>query len=174
MDLLGAHKVSYESIRRLAIECHALSSSAQALLERGDYEDAFGRTREVYEELISEKLLGLAISIRTKFYQGDDHRRTSGFLEEVGWLCKGLRAEEADVQRRFTLKDFCDKVLHASSVHFVVDPEFDTTYMSLHGNQLVKGATEPWTLTVWLDLVSKGILGWLDALADDAEDTSGA
>ena len=88
MNLFGQHRVSYESIRRLTIECFALNAAAHALLKQSDYQDEHSRTLAAYEELVSEKLLHLAIALRTKFYQGVDHRTTSGFLEDTGLFAR--------------------------------------------------------------------------------------
>jgi len=136
-----------------------------SLLRHSDYEDSDGRTTALYEELISEKLLQLAIAIRTKFYQGTDHRRTSGFLEDTGSLLKGVTAKD-EAEHPYTLKDICDKVIHANSVYFVLDSDMDVTYIELHGNQTVGRQTQSWMLTLLLPEVCEGILGWLDATTE--------
>jgi hypothetical protein len=162
MELLGTHKVSFEPIRRLTIECYALASCGLQLLQQSDYKDEHGRTTAMYEELLSEKLLQLAISIRTKFYQGADHRRTSGFLEDTGHFIKGVTAED-EAECRYTLKDICDKVIHASSVYFILDSDLDVTFIELFGSQGAGQQKQGWMLTLLLPEVCEGILGWLDA-----------
>lgn len=164
MDLLGTHKVSYEAIRRLSIECYALARSGQSLLQTSAYEDRYGRTKALYEELFSEKLLQLAIAIRTKFYQGADHRRTSGFLEDTGTLFKGTSAED-ETTPPYTLKDVCDKIIHATAVYLVLEDDFYFTYISLHGEQSTGRKTETWMLTL-VPETFEGILGWLDAISE--------
>ena len=69
MDVLGTHRVSWEAVRRLAIECHALDSAVYPLLTDSILDDKAGKNRITYEELFTEKLLALAIALRTKFYQ---------------------------------------------------------------------------------------------------------
>ena len=164
MQLLGTHKVSFEAIRRLTIECYALANSGMSLLRHSDYEDVDGRTKELYEELFSEKLLQLAIAIRTKFYQGADHRRTSGFLEDTGTLFKGISADD-EATHPYTLKDVCDKIIHATAVYLVLDDEIDITFISLHGEQPVGRNTQTWMLTLHPE-VFEGILSWLDATTE--------
>jgi hypothetical protein len=164
MDLLGTHKVSYESIRRLAIECYALCQAGMSLLRHSDYEDGEGRTKALYEELISEKLLQFAIALRTKFYQGADHRRTSGFLEDTGTLFKGTSAED-ETTPPYTLKDICDKIIHATAVYLVLDDDVDITYISLHGEQSIGKTTQTWMLTLLPETFER-ILGWLDATTE--------
>jgi hypothetical protein len=165
MYLLGTHKVPFSAIRRLAIECHALSYSAMALLRRSDYPDLDGKTKEAYEELISEKLLQLAIGIRTKFYQGADHRITAGFLDDVGTYVKYCSFAESE-PLPFTLKDICDKIIHASSVHFVLDADVDVSFIELWGDQGTSRQPQNWVLTLMLPSVCEGILGWVDAIAE--------
>lgn len=165
MQLLGTHKVSFESIRRLTIECYALARSGMSLLRHSEYEDIGGRTTALYEELLSEKMLQLAIAIRTKFYLGADHRRTSGFLEDTGTYVKGITATD-EAMHAYTLKDVCDKVIHASSVYFVLDPDVDVTFIELRGAQTIGRQAQPWTLTLLLPEVCEGILGWLDATTE--------
>jgi hypothetical protein len=161
MQLLGTHRVSFESIRRLTIECYALSRAAMSLLKHSDYEDLEGRTTRLYEELVSEKLLQLAIAIRTKFYQGVDHRRTSGYLEDTGTLLKGVSAKD-ESYHAYTLKDVCDKVIHADSVYLVLDSDLDVTYIDLHGKYAQGRETQRWMLSLLLPEVCEGILSWLD------------
>jgi hypothetical protein len=136
-----------------------------SLLRHSSYEDAEGRTTALYEELLSEKLLQLAIAIRTKFYQGTDHRQTSGFLEDTGHYLKGVTAQD-EAQHPYTLKDVCDKVIHATSVYFVLDSELDVTYIELHGTQPSGREQHDWMLSLLLPEVCEGILGWLDATTE--------
>ena len=134
------------------------------LLRHSEYEDSDGQTKAIYEELISEKVLQLAIVIRTKFYQGADHRRTSGFLEDTGTLFKGTSAED-ETTPPYTLKDICDKIIHAKTVYLVLDDDVDITYISLHGEQSIGTKTQTWMLTL-LPETFEGILGWLDATTE--------
>jgi hypothetical protein len=164
MQLLGTHKVSFEDVRRLAIECYTLAHSGMTLLE-SEYEDSEGRTAAIYETLLSEKLLHLAIAIRTKFYQGTDHRRTSGFLEDTGTYVKGVSAKD-EAEHAFTLKDVCDKIIHANSVYYEIDAEFDIAYLQLFGQLRVGQEQQHWMLTLFVPDLCIGILEWLDATAE--------
>ena len=77
MNVLGTYRVSWEAVRRLAIECHALDSTAHRLLIDTTLDDTVGKNRIAYEELVTEKLLALAIALRMKFYQGEDPAETA-------------------------------------------------------------------------------------------------
>lgn len=165
MYLLGTHKVSFEAIRRLTIECYCLTQASMPLIYSSDYDDPSGHTREAFEQILSDKLLQLAILIRTKFYQGEDHRRTSGFLEDTGFLAKYSMYEESKAVP-FTLKDICDKIIHADSVDLVLDQEIEANFIELIGVQTLQGKPQNWRLTLFFPDVCIGILGWIDAVAE--------
>ena len=83
MEFRGQHEVSFQAIRSLAIECHALDLSAYELLLFPVHNDSRGLTRATYDELLTSKLLALAIALRTKFYQGTPYKGTEEYLEHV-------------------------------------------------------------------------------------------
>src|SRR5207253_2854934 len=64
--------------------------------------------------LLTSKMLALAIALRTKFYQGTPYEGTEKYFEKVGFL-EQVR-NRAPAARQFTLKDACDKIIHADSV----------------------------------------------------------
>lgn len=86
MELRGKHEVSFQAVRGLAIECHALDLSACELLLFPVHDDSRGRTRATYDELLTSKMLALAIALRTKFYQGTPHQGTEQYLEHIGFF----------------------------------------------------------------------------------------
>jgi hypothetical protein len=165
MHLVGNHKVSYQSIRRLTIECFSLCTSVYALLQDSEYPDEDGRTASICEELISEKFLALAIALRTKFYQGADHRRTSGFLEGSGVLYKIDGLDESG-PHPFTLKDVCDKIIHAESVYISLDSDWQAELIDFSGRQRVGKSEQRWSLGISVPALCTGILGWLDATTE--------
>jgi hypothetical protein len=165
MYLVGQHKVTFESIRRLTVECFALHSSGYLLLQSGvsgNYPDKHGRTAELYEELVSEKLLHLAVALRTKFYHGADHRTTSRFLEDTGILTKYDTFQEKNCL--YTLKDVCDMVIHANEVCVTIDTDWEAGLLELWGQQTFGGKEERWDLHVSVPALCKGILEWLDTM----------
>ena len=154
-----SHRVSFETIRALAIECHALDVSGGTLFVTGTHSPSRS-TGIAYEELVSAKLLMLAVSIRTKFYQGlpwqdtDKYVNPSGFLD---YIRNGV--EESKI---FTIKDVCDKIIHAESIDREIDGSKFGHTTSLHGND----RKMKWTLHISVSLFAEGILNWLDEIPE--------
>jgi len=155
MDLFGKHRISLDSIRRLAIECHALDSGAVGLLIDTTVDNT-NRVRGIYEEIFSEKLLSLAISLRTKFYQEIPSKGTEEYIQNSAFL---LVTDKEEIQL-FTIKDVCDKIIHADSVTRPLDDGTRQPITQIRGIQ--KGT--PWTLHISTSLFCEGVLNWLEAL----------
>lgn len=161
MHVLGTHRVSFDSIRRLAIECHALDRVALPLLTDATHEDMTGRTKEVYEELFTSRLLALAIAIRTKFYQGMDAKRTSKFAEHCGLLYR-TSGRVADGPIPLTIKDVCDKIIHAESIAKMLDSELEAEIVELKGTEFRGRLKQEWSLGLSVALFCEGVLNWID------------
>jgi hypothetical protein len=162
MELRGKHAVSFQAVRALAIECHALDLSAYELLFFPVHNDSRGRTRATYDELLTSKMLALAIALRTKFYQGTPYEGTEMYMEGVGFLERERRGSTSE--QKVTLKDACDKIIHADSVVRQFDgPE--------HKPVTVLAGTAPgevkWTLGFSLAAFADSVLWWLE----DVEET---
>jgi len=155
MDLFGTHRISVDSIRRLAVECHALDLSAVRLLIDTTI-DKPADVRAVYEEIFSEKLLTLAIALRTKFYQGVPSKGTLRFIGHSAFL---LISEREDVHD-YTIKDICDKIIHAESIKRPLNDGTVQPITQIKG----KHQGEPWTLHISTGLFCEGLLNWLDSL----------
>lgn len=160
MDVLGAHRVSWEAVRRLAIECHALDSTAYPLLADSILNDKGGRNRVAYEELFTEKLLALAIALRTKFYQGIDPSETAYYANDCGLLYR-LEGEEESGPIIFTFKDVCDKIIHAETIEKSVESSYDAEMTTLYGGERRRGKIVPWKLGLSVTLFTECILNWL-------------
>jgi hypothetical protein len=165
MDLFGTHRISVDAICRLAVECHALDVSAVRLLIDTTLNTP-ERTRNTYEELFSEKLLSLAIVLRTKFYQGVPSKGSERFVQHSAFL---LTTEKEDI-KCFTIKDVCDKIIHAESI---TRPLNDGTAQPM---TQVRGTHQnvPWVLHISTGLFCEGVLNWLESLQVSAEGESAA
>ena len=154
-----AHRVSYEAIRSLAIECHALDLSAFTLLVEGTHQPSRS-TKIAYEELVTSKLLLLAIALRTKFYLGISNADTGKYVNDCGFLdatCKGTEAP-----RPFGIKDICDKIIHADEVERKFTDGKNGIVTILRGSQ----RSSTWTFHISMSLFSEAVLNWLDDLPD--------
>lgn len=158
MDLLGTHKVSLAQVRRIALRCYALDLAAHPLLLDGTHDDPSGATRAAYEELFTEELLTLAIALRTKFYQGLDSSSSVSFISPCGFLYRfGKDGEASDL---FTVKDVCDKIIHATAVQKYLEGGVPAPTTTLEGAQ----SHVRWQLSFSVSLFIEGLLNWLDSL----------
>lgn len=157
------HRISFENIRVLAIECHALDLSGYKLFVDGTH-SINRNTRNIYDELVTSKLLMLAISIRTKFYQGTPHEGTERFISASGFLDKEIKGSATT--ESFTIKDVCDKIIHAESV----ERDFlDGNYGSIttiRGSRRNLKNQELWTLSISISLFTQAILNWLEEVPE--------
>lgn len=65
-----------------------------------------------YEEPLTEKLLALAMALRTKFYQGIEPKGTEKYATDAGLLyC--LNGDDEVGPESFTFKDVRDKIIHS-------------------------------------------------------------
>ena len=156
MQLLGTLKVSNESLRGLAIQCHALDVAAYHLLYDSTHEDANGETKRAYEELLTAQLLNLAIGLRTKFYQGADVKATVRYVQHCGILFKYKGSLEETAT--FSFKDVCDKIIHADSVYRYVESSAERPTTNFRGRAQDK--TE-WELCLSVSLFAEAVLNWL-------------
>jgi hypothetical protein len=157
MELHGRHSVSFDTIRALAIECHALDLSASELLFFSVHADDNGSTRQAYDELLTSKMLALAIALRTKFYQGTPYRDTESYMEHVGFL----EVETRTVTKgwKFTIKDVCDKIIHADSVRRQFDGDWSQPLTVLEGSG---PGTAKWIMGFRLAHFADCLLWWLN------------
>lgn len=160
MNLFGTHRVSVDLIRRLAVECHALDVAAVRLLIDTTV-DKPERVKNTYEELFSEKLLSLAVAIRTKFYQGLQSKGTEKFVLHSAFLIE----TEKEVIKDFTIKDVCDKIIHAESITRVLDDGTAQPTTQVRGTY----KNTQWVLHISTGLFCEGILNWLESVAAMSE-----
>lgn len=158
-NLSPRHRIEYESIRMLAIECHALDLSAHTLLIDGTHSPSRS-TKMAYEQLNTEKILMLAISLRTKFYQGVSNDETENYVTNCGFLDEDSEGEKRPLA--LTIKDVCDKLIHANRVEREFTNNNDGLLTKIRGTQ----GKRNWQLTISMSLFSEAILNWIDDRPD--------
>jgi hypothetical protein len=114
-----------------------------------------------YEELITEKFLTLAITLRTKFYQGIPDDETAKYVVECGFLDDNPDGERCP--RSFTIKDICDKLIHADRVERRFTNSEDGLVTIINGTQR---KNKHWRLTISMSLFSEAVLNWIDDRPD--------
>ena len=160
MQLFGTLKVSLANIRGLAIQCHALDLSAHHLLLDTTHDDSSGKTKEAYEELYSGQLLSLAITLRTLFYQGADHRSTAPHIAHCGILFR--EGKDFDEAVEFSIKDVCDKIIHAESFSRTLEQGVEKPTTTVRGTEQ---SGREWELSLSVSLFAEGVLNWVEHVA---------
>lgn len=155
MELLGTHKVSFEAVRSLAIQCHALDLSAYHLLLDSTHTDKDGKTKVAYEEIFTNQLLALAIAVRTKFYQGIPHKTTSRYVQHCGFLYRNDKGNEESLL--FSIKDVCDKIIHAEAISRQLEQGVEKPTTTLRGRY----DKMEWELSLSISLFTEGVLNWV-------------
>ena len=155
----SSHRVSYDAIRALAIEYHALELSASTLFFEGTHKPSRS-TKIAYEELVTTKLLMLAISLRTKFYQGTSCADTEKYVVDCGFL--DVTSNGVEKSRAFSIKDICDKIIHTDELAREITDGNNGFTTTLSGKQ----GSSPWKLYISLSLFTEAVLNWLDDLPD--------
>ena len=107
MQVLGKYNVTKEAIFRATILCHALDVALPNLNQlfpnicQGSWQCS------EYERTLSETLLHLAIVLRSSINLGLDHSASLPYISGCGFLFSKNETLE------FTVKDVCDKIIHA-------------------------------------------------------------
>lgn len=161
MLLHGELRITLESVRELAIECHALDVDAYPLLWDSTHADKAGRTKAVYEKLVASKLIGFAVALRTKFYQGLDHNSTLARASFAGFLDR--QQQGVSSTDLFTFKDVCDKIIHAESVERHLEAGVLNPTTTIRGNEPRRGS---WELSISVSLFIEAVLDWLDEVEE--------
>ena len=160
MNVLGTYRVSWEAVRRLAIECHALDSTAHPLLIDSILDDKVGKNLIAWEELFSEKLLALVIALRIKFYQGADPAKTASYANACGLLYR-IDGENEVGPVNFTFKDVCDKIIHADHFERSIGTSSDVEFTNLFGTEQRGGKSVLWHLGLSITLFAQSVLNWI-------------
>jgi len=155
MKFQGSHVSSFQAIRALAIQCHALDLSGGELLFASTHADRDERTRSIYQEQFTSLLLRLAIAIRTKFYQGYDDRSTISYVAHCGSLFRYVQAKEESVE--FSMKDICDRIIEAVTFEKDLEGEIEKAPTTLSGRS-PEGVE--WELSVFVGLFAEAVLNW--------------
>jgi len=155
MRLLASRHSSFEAVRALAIQCHALDLSGSELLFASTHADRDEKTKSVFQEQFTSLLLRLAVAIRTKFHQGFDDRSTVSYVAHCGSLF--LFGEAGEEAAEFSLKDVCDKIIDAATIVKDLQGEIEKAPTTLSGKN---SDGVDWELTVFVGLFAEAVLNW--------------
>jgi hypothetical protein len=160
-ELFGRYRQDFNEIRRLCLICHGLDLSTSALSSEYSTWKLSEATNITLQNLVSSTLLHLAIALRTNLYQkfitGSDI-----ILERSAWLYYDEELRE----RPATLKQVCDKIIHANTFSKSRYPK----HLSSHEDKIatqIRGTEQnqkAWTMDLVLDLLAEDILAMLDEI----------
>ena len=159
-EILSRYRQDFDEIRKLCLICHGLDLSTSSFsLDSSDWKIS-EPTGRVLQNIISSNILQLAIALRTNFYQ-KNILHTEEPLNNSAWLYY----DKELMDRPATLKQVCDKIIHADTFSKPVCPKG----MSDHENKIctqLRGTEfkKSWTLDIALDLFAKDILKILDRI----------
>ncbi len=162
--LVNQHKISYDFIRSLAIDCHALDKTAFWLFASSTHSDKFSRTRKIYQEKFTASTLHLAVAIRTLLYQGVESKVTCPNIQQCGIF----EREKEENDASFNIKDVCDKIIHADYFErkfekWSLTPNTDTNPLTWISG---KFRNNEWHLQISLSMFCESVLNWIDKLEE--------
>jgi hypothetical protein len=156
VQLLGKHKLSTSLIRSLCIDCLSLDLVAFNLFVDGIHADNAEKTQIIYEEKLSTSLLNLAVAVRTLIYQGHTEFKNIDY-------CGFYESNNAKDRASVTIKDICDKLIHADSIERELeslkypDKKPTTTINGIHGKK-------QWALDISVSLFCESVLNWVNEI----------
>lgn len=159
-DIFGTHRASVSEIRRLLVLCHGLDLSSNHLNDGSSEIGISDVTAEIIHEQMSINLLSLAILLRANFYQGN--------LKEIAALDVryGAGLYWLDEYRivKTTVKDVCDKLVHAESFTKSILPK--EICMGAYPSIQLQGkhGKREWVFNICVFMVAEVILKALDQL----------
>jgi hypothetical protein len=156
----GRHRynVGIGQIRSLAITCHALDLQFDRLFNSETIPVHSQRIIDSYTQLLHATLLNLAISIRASLWLEEEYTSRSFPVSDCGLFEKGAPSKDGS----FTIKDVCDKLIHAQSIHKPIETGVRGGCFELRGSHHGK----PWTFGVGVSIFCEHVLQWLEDIED--------
>lgn len=151
----GKYEVGLDHIRALAIQCHALDLQFDHLFNEPTIGGTTEQTYRTYNRLFSTSLLNLAISIRVSLSTEPEYS-LGGLVSPAVLLLDGESLQGHD----FTIKDICDKLIHAEAIHKPREPMARGAGCELSGRHLGK----TWKLGLGVRIFSEYVVAWVDQI----------
>ncbi|MFT6634211.1 hypothetical protein [Alcanivorax sp.] len=107
--MFSQHKQSIGEIRRLALLCYGLDVGSTKLKDGSSMLELDPLSEEVLHEQISCHLLSLAVALRVNFYQ----KNLMDLAKHDVRHYAGMYWEDEYAIVETTIKDVCDKIMHA-------------------------------------------------------------
>ncbi len=162
-EIFGKHRQDINEVRRLCLICHGLDLTSDKLFNNSTYKKESNVTKEVFQNLVSGNLLNLAVAIRINIYQGKFEKQKDFPFTHCGYYYDD---ENRDI-KNFTLKDVCDKIIHADTISKVALPPKIMGDSKMTIQLQGKHRKRVWTLDLNLERFVETVLNYLDQLEKD-------
>ena len=165
-EIISKHRQDFSELRRLCLVCHGLDFTTNSFSSQASRIRITESLQAALQNLVSSSLLNLAVALRINLYQTAINQADIE-LPDSSWLYY----DEELVDRPATLKQVCDKIIHADSVVKPILP----TGMWDGGSKIAvqfKGreyGKKYWTLNVVLELFAEDVLKLLDDIEAKSE-----
>ncbi|WP_146742503.1 hypothetical protein [Onishia taeanensis] len=160
-DVLDKHKQEFDEIRRLCLLCHGLDLTSSTIFGSETYSNPTIETKSILHSLLSSHLLRLAVAIRINLYQESIENITI----PVETMVAGYYEDHELIVKPVTIKDICDKIIHADSVTKPIFPK-NLLDSDVKISFQLKGTNRKraWTLNLSLELFAETVLKLLDRI----------
>jgi len=156
----GTYRIGTDHIRALAIQCHALDVQFDRLFNGATLCGHSDRIYQTYNRLLSTSLLNLAVSIRVSLSGDQEYTSRTNSIGACGLFTgPGPHGDGS-----FSIKDVCDKLIHADQIRKPIEPGVQGAGCDLVGSY--RGET--WQLGLGVQILSEWVLKWLDEIDDRA------
>lgn len=156
MSMDGTYHIGAEHIRALALQCHALDIQFDPLFNNSSicgYSENIYRT---YNRLLSTNLLNLAIAIRVGLSTEPGYTSRTNGVSNCG-LFDGTGPHG---DGSFSIKDVCDKLIHADRITKPIETGAKGSCCELAGSY----HGEQWDFGLGVRIFTEYVLKWLDEL----------
>ncbi|MBK8101413.1 MAG: hypothetical protein IPK26_30390 [Planctomycetes bacterium] len=152
----GTYRIGTDHIRSLAIQCHALDLQFDRLFNGATICGYSDRIYQTYNRLFSTALLNLAISIRVSLNRDPEYTATSGGILACGLFDDAGPHDDG----RFSIKDVCDKLIHAEQITKPIEPGASGVGCELVGRHHKR----QWRFGLGVQILTEWVLAWLDRI----------
>lgn len=165
--VLDKYRQDFNEVRRLCLLCHGLDLTSSTLFTKSTYKNPAENTRSVLHGMLSSSLLNLAVAIRINIYQG----HVKGKEEILDQFSASYYEDDELIVKSISVKDVCDKIIHADTVEKPVFPEgvlSDDVKLTFQFKGINRG--KAWTLDLCLEVFTESVLKLVDRIELENQD----
>ena len=152
----GTYDIGTDHIRALAIQCHALDVQSDRLFNSETVCGHSERIRQTHNRLLSTSLLSLAVSIRVSLAPQPEYDSPSSGITACGIFLEGKPKPKVP---GFSIKDVCDKLIHADRISKPIEKGVQGATHTLIGKW-----NKRWEFGLGVQILCEWVLKWLDEI----------